>query len=25
MLDLAKHIIATKRGTFDPGKFDDRL
>jgi DNA end-binding protein Ku len=24
MLDLAKHIIATKRGTFDPGEFDDR-
>ena len=24
MLDLAKHIIATKRGTFDPGTFDDR-
>jgi DNA end-binding protein Ku len=24
MLDLAKHIIATKRGKFDPQKFDDR-
>ena len=24
MLDLAKHIIETKRGEFDPGKFDDR-
>jgi len=24
MLDLAKHIIETKRGTFDPSKFDDR-
>ena len=24
MLDLAKHIITTKRGTFDPGTFDDR-
>lgn len=24
MLDLAKHIIATKRGTFDPAKFEDR-
>lgn len=24
MLDLAKHIIATKKGRFDPGKFDDR-
>lgn len=24
MLDLAKHIIATKRGKFDPKKFDDR-
>ena len=24
MLDLAKHIIATKRGTFDPAAFDDR-
>ena len=24
MLDLAKHIIKTKRGKFDPGKFDDR-
>jgi DNA end-binding protein Ku len=24
MLDLAKHIISTKSGTFDPGKFDDR-
>lgn len=24
MLDLAKHIIETKRGDFDPSKFDDR-
>jgi len=24
MLDLAKHIIDTKRGQFDPSKFDDR-
>jgi DNA end-binding protein Ku len=24
MLDLAKHIIATKRGEFDPKTFDDR-
>lgn len=24
MLDLAKHIIDTKRGKFDPEKFDDR-
>ncbi|NEI73201.1 Ku protein [Rhizobium lusitanum] len=24
MLDLAKHIIGTKEGTFDAGKFDDR-
>ena len=24
MLDLAKHIIATKKGDFDPAKFDDR-
>lgn len=24
MLDLAKHIIETKRGKFDPSKFDDR-
>lgn len=24
MLDLAEHIIKTKRGKFDPGKFDDR-
>jgi DNA end-binding protein Ku len=24
MLDLAKHIIDTKRGAFDPEKFDDR-
>lgn len=24
MLDLAKHIIETKRGTFDPAAFDDR-
>jgi DNA end-binding protein Ku len=24
MLDLAKHIISTKSGTFDPAKFDDR-
>jgi DNA end-binding protein Ku len=24
MLDLAKHIIATKEGTFDPAAFDDR-
>jgi DNA end-binding protein Ku len=24
MLDLAKHIITTKRGKFDPGKFEDR-
>ena len=24
MLDLAKHIIETKRGTFDPSTFDDR-
>ena len=24
MLDLAKHIIATKRGKFDPAKFEDR-
>ena len=24
MLDLAKHIITTKRGAFDPGTFDDR-
>jgi DNA end-binding protein Ku len=24
MLDLAKHIIGTKKGDFDPSKFDDR-
>lgn len=24
MLDLAKHIIGTKKGSFDPTKFDDR-
>jgi DNA end-binding protein Ku len=24
MLDLAKHIIATKKGKFDPASFDDR-
>ncbi|MBR0646529.1 non-homologous end joining protein Ku [Plastoroseomonas hellenica] len=24
MLDLAKHIIASKRGKFDPSEFDDR-
>jgi len=24
MLDLAKHVIETKRGAFDPGTFDDR-
>jgi DNA end-binding protein Ku len=24
MLDLAKHIIETKRGRFDPSEFDDR-
>ena len=24
MLDLAKHIIATKRGRFDPSQFEDR-
>lgn len=24
MLDLAKHIIGTKKGTFDPATFDDR-
>lgn len=24
MLELAEHIIRTKNGTFDPGKFDDR-
>ena len=24
MLELAKHIIATKKGTFDPAAFDDR-
>lgn len=24
MLDLALHIVATKRGKFDPGRFDDR-
>ena len=24
MLDLAKHIISTKKGTFDPATFDDR-
>lgn len=24
MLDLAKHIIATKKGVFDPATFDDR-
>lgn len=24
MLDLAKHIISTKRGKFDPGQFEDR-
>ncbi len=24
MLELAEHIIKTKRGTFDPSKFDDR-
>lgn len=24
MLDLAKHIIATKKGKFDPSKFEDR-
>lgn len=24
MMDLARHIISTKRGEFDPSKFDDR-
>jgi len=24
MLDLAKHIVSTKKGEFDPAKFDDR-
>jgi DNA end-binding protein Ku len=24
MLDLAKHIISTKKGDFDPATFDDR-
>jgi DNA end-binding protein Ku len=24
MLDLAKHIISTKKGEFDPATFDDR-
>ncbi|WP_457661935.1 non-homologous end joining protein Ku [Sinorhizobium medicae] len=24
MLDLAKHIISTKKGSFDPAEFDDR-
>ena len=24
MLDLARHIISTKKGTFDPATFDDR-
>jgi DNA end-binding protein Ku len=24
MLDLAEHIIGTKKGTFDPARFDDR-
>jgi DNA end-binding protein Ku len=24
MMELAKHIIKTKHGSFDPGKFDDR-
>jgi DNA end-binding protein Ku len=24
MLDLARHIIATKQGSFDPAAFDDR-
>jgi DNA end-binding protein Ku len=24
MIDLAKHIIGTKEGTFDPATFDDR-
>lgn len=24
MLELAKHIIATKKGVFDPAEFDDR-
>ena len=24
MLELAEHIIATKKGSFDPTKFDDR-
>jgi DNA end-binding protein Ku len=24
MLDLATHIVETKRGKFDPGKFEDR-
>jgi non-homologous end joining protein Ku len=24
MLELAKHIIETKKGEFDPSKFDDR-
>jgi DNA end-binding protein Ku len=24
MLDLAKHIISTKKGEFDPSAFDDR-
>src|SRR5690606_2084424 len=24
MLDLAKHIVATKRGHFEPDKFEDR-
>lgn len=24
MIELARHIIETKRGTFDPSKFDDR-
>ena len=25
MLDLARHIIDTRRGTFDPSRFDDRF
>jgi DNA end-binding protein Ku len=24
MLDLAAHIVETKKGDFDPDKFDDR-
>jgi DNA end-binding protein Ku len=24
MLDLASHIVDTKRGEFDPSKFEDR-